>query len=257
MPINTGSEQHQFAFFVTSLNEDTKRPDGSFLLRCTDPVLIHRIKDVLRLRPLDTCILFDEQHSVEATIEVLENKFITFHCQNKRVTQPLQPSFTWLLPLLKKEAFEEALYTLTEMGATVIQPMRTTKATRSWGSEKDYARARTIMQAAAEQSKQFVLPILEPVKELSGWHPTDGSMRIFFDVGGMPLPSILVRITQSPPRSFICCAGPEGDLTREEKEYLQTVGFEFCALTPTVLRAQQAVAVGLGVLRSCFSSGSD
>ena len=44
--------------------------------------------------------------------------------------------------------------------------------------------------------------------------------------------------------------GPEGDLTLEEKAYLKQLGFVFCALTPTVLRAQQAVALGLGVLRS-------
>ncbi len=44
--------------------------------------------------------------------------------------------------------------------------------------------------------------------------------------------------------------GPEGDLTKEEKAYLKEQGFLFCALTPTVLRAQQAVALGLGILRS-------
>ena len=48
------------------------------------------------------------------------------------------------------------------------------------------------------------------------------------------------------------CVGPEGDLTQEEKDYLKQQGFVFCRLTPTVLRARQAVALGLGILRSYF-----
>ncbi len=50
--------------------------------------------------------------------------------------------------------------------------------------------------------------------------------------------------------ALVICSGPEGDLTCEEKRMLADANFLFCALTPTVLRAQQAVAVGLGSFRS-------
>ena len=43
--------------------------------------------------------------------------------------------------------------------------------------------------------------------------------------------------------------GPEGDLTSTEKQQVLTAGFQFSKLTPTVLRASQAVAVGLGLIR--------
>jgi RsmE family RNA methyltransferase len=44
--------------------------------------------------------------------------------------------------------------------------------------------------------------------------------------------------------------GPEGDLTDQEKVLLKQNGFIFCALTPTILRACEAIALGAGVVRS-------
>jgi 16S rRNA U1498 N3-methylase RsmE len=46
--------------------------------------------------------------------------------------------------------------------------------------------------------------------------------------------------------------GPEGDFTLEEKELLKKHNFIAAQLTPTILRAQQAVAISLGVVRSFF-----
>ena len=44
--------------------------------------------------------------------------------------------------------------------------------------------------------------------------------------------------------------GPEADLLLEEKQQLHENGFTFCKLTQTVLRAQQAAVVSLGIFRS-------
>jgi len=44
--------------------------------------------------------------------------------------------------------------------------------------------------------------------------------------------------------------GPEGDLTAQEKELLKERGVQFLRLTPTILRAQQAVVVAMGIFRS-------
>lgn len=61
-------------------------------------------------------------------------------------------------------------------------------------------------------------------------------------------------VEQQKPHAIIACAGPEGDLTYEEKMQLTEDGFAFCALTPTVLRAQQAIAIGLGAIRSYLNN---
>ena len=50
--------------------------------------------------------------------------------------------------------------------------------------------------------------------------------------------------------NIVLMVGPEGDLMGDEKAYLNGNGFVFCQLTPTILRAQQAVTVSVGALRS-------
>lgn len=157
------------------------------------------------------------------------------------------------MPLLKREAFEEALYSLTELGAHTIQPLLTKKTVRLFGAEREMTRCQKILRAAAEQSKQFVIPTLLPIIPLDLWllKPSlPDTIKIFFDPEGLPLYQVIETMKQKKGSTIIACAGPEGDLTYEEKLMLNDQGFLFCALTPSILRAQQAVAVGLGSLRS-------
>jgi 16S rRNA (uracil1498-N3)-methyltransferase len=229
--------KHLFAVYVDKINDH-------------DADLFHRLHQVLRINRGEQVILFDGTHQVLATITDYRQKTVYFSLDTKVVIPRLRPEIHWLLPLLKREAFEQAVYSLCEMGVTSIYPIKTAKATRAWGSVKDYARARTIMIAAAEQAKQFTLPVLYPVIELTTWSAT--GEKIFFDPEGTPLRETLGTLKPASP--IYCMTGPEGDLTEEEKSYLTEQGFVFCALTPTVLRAQQAIAVGLGILRSYVRS---
>ncbi len=93
-----------------------------------------------------------------------------------------------------------------------------------------------------------MLPEIHPVIDLKNWTGDATAKKIFFDPEGMPLKELLA--TLNPEETLVGCTGPAGDLTHEEKSWLREQGFEFCALTPTVLRAEQALTVGLGVLRS-------
>ena len=232
--------KHLFAVYVPSLDVPPPYAFGSDLL--------HRCKNVLRLKPGQQVIIFDNSHQSLATIQEYQKKSITVLLEDKVPLVGLKPEIHWLLPLLKREAFEHSLYSLCEMGATSIYPVVTAKTCRSWGSEKEYARAQTIMIAAAEQAKQFVVPKIHPVTELLQWHQ-EGD-KIFFDPEGVPLRQMLVDASFNGP--LYGCVGPEGDLTIEEKAYLKEQGFLLCALTPTVLRARQAVALGVGIVRSYF-----
>ncbi len=209
--------------------------------------LYHRCHTVLRLPVNERLILFDDTHKTIATISGYTKKSVSFSLGNKEPLVKLLPYIHWIVPILKREAFEQAFYSLCEMGATSIYPVTTAKAHRAWGSKKDYERAQTIMIAAAEQAKQFALPLIHPVMPIFECQPGAG-MKIFFDPTGEPLPTVLKRGHDA--QTWYACVGPEGDLTPEEKEYLRQHGFMVSRLTPTILRAQQAVAVGLGCMRS-------
>lgn len=240
------NDQHCFAVYLPQLDHLERALSGCLI---TDLSVIHRIHNVLRLQVGDTCIVFDDQHHVYATLKEISRKRIVCEMFTKVPHAPLHPSIHWLLPILKREAFDDVLYTLTEMGATTVQPLYTAKTSRAWGSEKDYARARSVMIAAAEQSKQYILPMLFPVQDIRNWKSGEASARIFFDAGGAPLKEVLARIGDDAS-SFVGCVGPEADLTEDEKQLLKDQGFVLCALTPSILRAKQAIALGLGMLRS-------
>ncbi len=219
-----------------------------------DPELVHRIGTVLRLEKGEEIVLFDVSHHWIATIiDIDPRRSVTIHFHDIHQNKRLSPAIDWLLPVLKREAFEEALYTLTELGATSIQPVLTQKTQRVWAGEKEEVRCKKIMIAAAEQSKQYALPEIQPIIPLEMWLMKAQSpltMKLFFDAQGIPLGEALALIEHQKIHHLIALAGPEGDLSYEEKLMITDQGFIFCALTPTVLRAQQAVAVGLGALRS-------
>src|SRR5204863_10150676 len=72
----------------------------------------------------------------------------------------MSPKITVFLPALKKDALETALYQLTVLGINHIQLYTSSKAYRESISPTFKERWQRIMIAAAEQSKQLVLPIL-------------------------------------------------------------------------------------------------
>lgn len=243
---------HQFAFYYEKVNEIWRAHLD--MHQIFDLELVHRIITILRLERNDRIILFNSSHHVDATIMQIDSKkSIAIQIHRIEANKQLLPVIHWVLPLLKREAFEEALYTLTELGAQSIQPVLTQKTGRFFGGERETTRSQKILRAAAEQSKQFVIPVLQPIIPLEVWllksQPPD-TLKIFFDPVGLPLGEVINLCKHKKPTEIIACAGPEGDLAYEEKGLLNDQGFIFCALTPTVLRAQQALAVGLGSFRS-------
>lgn len=245
---------HQFAFYTPVVSSIVERGLREDIYEITEPELVHRISSVLRLNKGDTIILFDTHyHSVASILGIQPKKSIAVEIHAVEANVPLTPSITWLLPLLKREAFEEALYTLVELGVHVVQPVLTRKTSKVWWSEKEVGRSRKIMIAAAEQSKQFIFPLVMPLIPLDIWlakPQNPRTIKLFFDPLGNPLKTVLSSLEETVVEEIIGFAGPEGDLTKEEKDALIHQSFIFCKLTSTVLRAQQALTIGLGALRS-------
>ena len=72
----------------------------------------------------------------------------------------------------------------------------------------------------------------------------------FFDSAGSDLLPVIQSLHVEKPAIISLLIGPEGDLTIQEKDLLKERGVNFLCLTSTVLRAQQAVAVSMGIFRS-------
>jgi len=245
-------EKHEFALFIESLSSCTQEKKIGNNVTFSDEKLLHRIMNVLRLKIHDTCILFDRQIQILAKIiSFTGKKQFSVEIQSFQKNIVLQPTITFLLPLLKRDDYEAALYALTEVGVNTIQLVFTQKTTHQWGN-KDRERAERILIAAAEQSKNFSYPLLQEPISLDAaltQHAVD-CIKLFFDPAGKKLYDVMALIQAEKTHKIVLLVGPEGDLSLEEKELVRKKAFIFCALTPTVIRAFQAASLGAGFVRS-------
>lgn len=258
MANNKTTNKHEFAVFIEKLELTAGSSDKK--LTITNPDVIHRITVVLRLAVGDSLIIFDQTQHVRCAIDALSKKNVLLSVLARNKTLVLEPAVHWILPLLEREAFEAALYSLAAMGATSVTPVITSKSRHKWGTKKDYERAQRVMIAASEQAKQFMVPALKPVLNLedallktssktSGERSQAG---IFFDVAGEAAWEVVATLKNNNVQTIWCLIGPEGDLTDDEKKLVYKNSFCACRLTPTILRACDAVAVALGIIRSCL-----
>ncbi len=256
-----GESKHEFAIYVPNLGSLRAGISGAHQCVLTDPALVHRIHAVLRLEPGESVILFDRQIRTRCVIRAVSKKEIPCVFEEKQKNIVLQPDITFFLPVLKKEDLESALYCLVELGANHVQLVATEKTRHAGNKEraqsehahKEFERLERIMIAAAEQSKQFALPELRaPIsfdQAIKQFQKTE-AFSIFFDPEGQDLFTVMTDLRAQKPHHLFLLVGPEGDLTAQEKALLANAKVLSCRLTPTVLRSVQAVAVGMGVVRS-------
>lgn len=238
------NDQHIFAFYL----QDTFIPAVGQTFVLSDHAVVHRLVHVLRVRVGDTCIVFTRTQHAQVRIILLGARQGQAEVLSVQSTRTLLPPITLLLPLLKKEALEHVLYSAAEMGVTNIQLVYTSKSLKK-GIEA--GRMHRILVAAAEQAKQFVLPVLHEPRHM---HDVVGRYadyhRICLATPGQRAWSVLEKCKGETTKPYALLLGPEGDFTHTEKQLLEQHGYSFMQLTPTILRASQAAVVGLGLLRS-------
>lgn len=248
------TEKHEFALYFAGLSQAIAaihQKDDWFV---DDEILCHRVSKILRLEGGDELVFFDREMNARCMLRMMQGKRrIVFQLLTKEKNAVLVPRVTCVLPLLKRDDFESAVYMLAELGVNDIQLVLTEKSVRSWGKEKEYERLERIIIAAAEQSKYFAMPIIHApilLDKLCVPLQKNNAVKIYFDGEGEPLLHQVNRVARSASKDYILMVGPEGDLTANEKQLMRDVGFAFCRLTPTTLRAVHAVCLGVGVFRS-------
>jgi RsmE family RNA methyltransferase len=254
--VGAHKERHEFALFVESLSSIIHHKKVGDSLAVIDDALVHRMANVVRLQEHDHCVLFDRNTQASVMIESISKKQIQAIIQSVKKNLSVQPSITFLLPMLKRDDLQSALYALTEVGVTTIQLVFTQKTAQQWSGDKDYERAQRIIIGAAEQSKNFAYPELRaPIMvEVALQQYNAISPKIFFDPDGTTFFDIAQQLHKNNPSDVLLLVGPEGDLHAEEKKIIQAKGFTFCSLTPTILRAVQAATLGAGFVRSLLSN---
>lgn len=234
-------ETHQFACFIPNLVKNNKNIPFSL----EDEALIHRLKNVLRLEPGESILLFNRD--LRATFEIRE--FLKKSIQGTLSAcvpheQKNIRNVTVFLPVLKKEHLQEALYGLCEIGIHTIQLVHVHKAHVKVWSAKDHEKAEKIIIAAAEQSKNFTYPmLLAPISlQEAVAQSSSNQIKIMLDAQGDSAFSLRQHLSGNEKVSIF--VGPEGDFSEKEKELLMNSGVIQCKLTQTILRAYQAAILG-------------
>lgn len=239
-------DKHTFSFYSPLVIIDSWKTGLTVIIDNVD--LLHRLIKVVKVQQGDAYVLFDQQkHALVETLSVLK-KSIHVKIISIEKNDILAPSIVYMLPLLKKEALEEAVYSLSEIGVTIIQLAITQKSRQQLFGSKEFDRLKNIVISAAEQSKNYRFPELILPKKIKDFDQNiyTGAMKIVFDPAG---PSFFEIRSSIINKNIVLLVGPEGGLTVEELDFLDLKEFRFCALTSTTLRALQAASVSAALFR--------
>lgn len=162
---------------------------------------------------------------------------------------------TLLQALPKGKAMDLILRTVTEIGASVLQPVYTRQSEVRLSDERVPGKVEKWRATTIEASKQCGLPFLPDVQfpvGLTDWlqsNPADtDELRI---VASLEAGSRLLLETLSAadlPGHIVLAVGPEGDFSGDEYDALRAGGFLPVRLGDNVLRAETAAAYMLSVI---------
>lgn len=249
--------KHVFAFYKHNLSKEIKHFHTGEIFSYKDAKLWSRLVKIVRIKPQDLFILFDHEENVtlQATEEMIESKrIISGIVQKKEINKPILPTITLLLPILKKDAFEYAIYVATQIGVQTIVPVITHKSQTALPAIFD--RLQKLMIAACEQSKNFIAPYLEkPVVLTKALETCEKiEVKIWFDEHGSPTKELseelFKKIKKTDTNKITVIIGPEGGFSQDEEKLIHQANFTPYKLTPTILRSREAICVGLGIVRS-------
>ena len=246
--VPSATTAHEFALYWEHLNVPSYVAAAPLFISISDPALVHRVTKVLRFNRFEKFILFNNLYCAHVVLEGMSSKHIVVNIESFYEVSKLVPTITILLPLLKTDALESALYSMAELGVQKIQLIYTQKVQRKYKGDKEFQRLKNILIAACEQAKYYAVPDLyepiELIQALDEIHASD--TRLYADFNGSNIGVLL----QSKPKSLVYLIGPESGLTSAECELLHSKGFVSYTLGPTILRAWQAATVTAGIIRA-------
>lgn len=218
--------------------------------------LVHRLRNVLRVKRDDRVILLDNsgwEHEVEivkVTSQRMEARVVH---KSVAVSEP-RTKITLYQALLKLDKFEWVLQKNTELGIVGFVPMITERCII--GSLEDISKTKTerwwrILMEAAEQSGRGRLPTLRPAVMFSTAceDAARGGLTLipWEEERERSLRSVL-QATEPPPFSINLFVGPEGGFAPEELDQAQRYGALPITLGPRILRAETAGLVAAAAI---------
>ncbi len=220
-----------------------------------DKEQVHYIKDVLRLKPKDKIIVFDEKGNEYGCAVTKISSSIALNIQAKHPAFKRQkgPHITVACAIPKKSKFDDIVDKLTQLGVERIVPLLTQRVIIKWDKQKmalQQKRWEKIALCASQQSQRSDLAIIEPIKNIREVL----SASEVFDL--KLIPALIGRrralkeiFAQFNPRNILVLIGPEGDFTPQEVDLAKEAGCIPVSLGELVLRVETAAVAVASFIR--------
>ncbi|MFA5792303.1 MAG: RsmE family RNA methyltransferase [Candidatus Gracilibacteria bacterium] len=233
-------KQIQHFFIDSDLNKDE--------IFITDKELIHQIKNVLRFRTNDECILLDNKGAkAQATVTEIHKDGAGFTIKKREFFDRPSRTLRLYIAIPKKPAtLEMIIQKATEIGATEIIPLDTLRCQVHSLYKTD--RLKFIAKEASEQCERMFMPELGPLLKFAEFiqNPPDG---IILAGDATKYDKKLCEINLKNESIINIVIGPEGGLTDEELDAISKIGGTLFVLGETVLRMETAMISALSVVQ--------
>jgi 16S rRNA (uracil1498-N3)-methyltransferase len=157
------------------------------------------------------------------------------------------PDITLLLAIFKFDRMEWAIEKATELGVTCMVPVvaKRTDTHLASAAGKRVERWRRIAREAAQQSRRAAPPEITAPVRLQDAVELAADCRVVLSEAEEQVP--LKQAVAGGKGTVALAVGPEGGWTSDEERAFREQGWMAASLGPTILRAETAAIVALGV----------
>ncbi|HPO06073.1 MAG TPA: RsmE family RNA methyltransferase [Candidatus Gracilibacteria bacterium] len=211
--------------------------------------MIRQLGIVLRYAPGDMIeVLPNDGRVFQVKLTEFKKNVIRGELLAEIASRPFVPqAFAVVLPK-SKDKWEFLLQKLTELGVNQIYPLQSEFGVGKYPADSE--RIQRILKEAAEQSEQFYLPTLFPLKSLSSFLAQTSNL-IFGDLRGEAedLWTFLNRVKREDLNKLIPLIGPEGGFSAAEIARFDEMKIKGIGLSKSVLRLETAAILWAGLLK--------
>ncbi len=204
-------------------------------IELTNSEIVHHIKNVLKLKTDEKCIIFaNGTDDYICKIKESNKQGLTLSIENTVSKKNIPKNVTACISIVKRDNFELIVQKLTEVGVKKIIPIISDRTIKQ---SLKIERLQKISDEALEQSGcSDRVHIYEPQNLENALELNMGSFQYYLDIEG--------KENFKKDLNNICFyIGPEGGWSDEDKELFKKYNAPSCKLGETVLRAETAAII--------------
>jgi 16S rRNA (uracil1498-N3)-methyltransferase len=212
-----------------------------------EKTVLHKMKDVCRLREGDPVFVFDGEGSEYLfVVSQVSKKQIVIKKKKRQIKEsyPLKKIHLGF-PLVKEDRVDYILQKATELGVSVLTPVICERSLRNKPSKNKVERWQRIILEAARQSLRLWVPQLTGIMNFQEAIKSSHQVKLAGSIDGVGVE----KIVKKQWKEIFIMVGPEGDFSPSEFKELEVNNFQFIKLSPNLLRVETAAAFSVGLVK--------